>query len=78
MGQNNLSVNLCVYRLAPWDVSRVLLEHIDEDLANAVWRGVVAVVGENRTWHTFQAAEDDDDDNPAPLQDFMRAATLQG
>ena len=75
MIQNNFSVTLCVYRLAPWDVSRGLLGCVDHDLANAVWRGVVAVVGETRTGHTLRAAEDDDD-HPA-LQDFLRSAAVE-
>ena len=75
MIQNNFSVTLCVYRLAPWDVSRGLLGCVDDDLANAVWQGVVAVVGETRTGHTLRAAEDDDD-HPA-LQDFLRSAAVE-
>lgn len=75
MGQNNFSVNLCVHRLALWDANRGLLGCVDEDLANAVWRVVVAVVGENRTGHTLQAAEEDDD-HPA-LQDSIRSAAVE-
>ena len=76
MTHTNFSVNLCVHRLAIWDANRGLLGCVDDDLANVVWRGVVAVVGENRTGHTLRAA-DEDDDHPA-LQDFLRSAAVRG
>ena len=72
MRNRDLQVDRAVYVAVRWAVRRAVVDAVDCDVDEAVFRAVVCAVGEAVSWamHRAVVSAEDDSDHPG-LQDFL-------